>query len=493
MGNGLKGAGQEGNGADTFAQAMAKTRNDTQLTGGGAATVTLSVSITVSHQLAHVQHQANEVQQHLSCACRTNAQPFFGAQQALDGLLRQLSTQLGDLQQGQEGATPATMQQQADGFQHLLTLIKTLGPILQSLQQNAEGGEARAEHMGALQTALAQIAELQELLAQLQDLTGQAPAQTPMRTAAHNPDNPGAMASIHTEWQGQHSVHFQHSSETTPPEPDRVAVTQGRIWGDPHFVGADGGKYDVQGEAGRTYNILSDQGVQMNATFKEWNNPGTTVVERVGISTGDHTVEVTENAGILVDGQALFFPAVVGQDFDLPHGLGTTKADGSIEITAGEYTLTFNDFQQNDKAGAWINNIDIRSENANADGVLPHGLWGVTVDGDGQARNGDKGKGKQGGGAIEGVNGEITQRGDTATVELYEVDGLFDTGFQTFNKFNPAGDPAPASGGFAASLTLQTLVYANFAVDFSAKLNIAVSDGLEPDEQRKHQPTTGAI
>ncbi|WP_425299997.1 calcium-binding protein, partial [Roseibium sediminis] len=31
---------------------------------------------------------------------------------------------------------------------------------------------------------------------------------------------------------------------------DPIKVDNGRIWGDPHFVGADGGTYDIQGEAG---------------------------------------------------------------------------------------------------------------------------------------------------------------------------------------------------------------------------------------------------
>lgn len=214
------------------------------------------------------------------------------------------------------------------------------------------------------------------------------------------------------------------------PEPEKVEVTQGRIWGDPHFVGADGGKYDVQGEAGKTYNILSDIGIQFNATFKEWRNPGTTVVDSVGISTGQHEIQIAKDGTVTIDGGMVIDP---WKDGSYLHGLVEVK-DGKVTVNAGEYSIEFSDFKT--AHGGWINNIEIRSENANSDGVLPSGLWGATVDGDGEARHGDRGKGTQGGGAIEGLDGEITEKGDKTTVKLYEVGGLFDTEFDNFNVYS---------------------------------------------------------
>ena len=48
----------------------------------------------------------------------------------------------------------------------------------------------------------------------------------------------------------------------------KVAANQtARFWGDPHFIGADGGKFDVQGEPDKTFNILTDKGLQFHGLF----------------------------------------------------------------------------------------------------------------------------------------------------------------------------------------------------------------------------------
>lgn len=132
-----------------------------------------------------------------------------------------------------------------------------------------------------------------------------------------------------------------------------------------------------------------------------------------------------------------------GQAGSYMDGAVTVKDNGHAVVNAGEYEISFTDFSSNHKSGAWINNIEIRSKNANSDGMLPSGLWGATVDGDGHARNGDTGKGTQGGGAIEGLDGKITERGDKETVKLYEVDGLYDTKFGNFNVFDAARTKGP--------------------------------------------------
>lgn len=66
----------------------------------------------------------------------------------------------------------------------------------------------------------------------------------------------------------------------------------GRTWGDPHFVGADGELYDVQGKAGTIYNIVSDQGIQVNALFGAWAAEGTTVMEKIGFAVNGRQLEV---------------------------------------------------------------------------------------------------------------------------------------------------------------------------------------------------------
>ena len=216
---------------------------------------------------------------------------------------------------------------------------------------------------------------------------------------------------------------------------DPLAVDQGRVWGDPHFVGADGGKYDVQGVAGNYYNILSDDGLQVNARFDEFAGPnsGQTVMGAIGITLGTDTVEVSATEGVKINGETV----EAGTYLD---GKVTVLENGSVEINEQEYSFRI-DAHEN-SAGDYLNIENIQSDNAAADGVLPSGLWGVTVDYDDDARNGDAGQGTQGGGAIEGLDGEITERGDTKTVGDYEVSGLFDVKFDHHNQFGSEEDEA---------------------------------------------------
>ncbi|EFO30816.1 pe-pgrs family protein [Roseibium sp. TrichSKD4] len=217
------------------------------------------------------------------------------------------------------------------------------------------------------------------------------------------------------------------------PKPmDPIKVENGRIWGDPHFVGADGGKYDVQGQAGKTYNLLSDRGVQVNGRFDQWgaNNSGMTVVGAMGITAGGNQITFDKTGKLSINGQV--------QNGKGEFLNGDVKWNGKdLTVKAGEYTI-----QAWAKGGGNNRYLDInfRSENAVADNVKPSGLWGVTVDGDGKARNGDVGRGMQGGGAIENAKGEIVARGDKETVKEYEVGGLLDTNFRGFdNQFRAGG------------------------------------------------------
>ncbi|TWU01527.1 hypothetical protein Pla100_12620 [Neorhodopirellula pilleata] len=105
------------------------------------------------------------------------------------------------------------------------------------------------------------------------------------------------------------------------------------------------------------------------------------------------------------------------------------KFDGkNTVVETDEYTMVFMS-----RTAANIPYFDVKfiPTTPFADSVAPHGLWGLTVDAGNEARNGDAGRGTQGGGAIDSVNqdGTIqrTQRGDRTSVELYEADSLFAT------------------------------------------------------------------
>lgn len=195
-----------------------------------------------------------------------------------------------------------------------------------------------------------------------------------------------------------------------------------RIWGDPHFIGADGGKFDVQGEAGKTYNLLSDKGFQMNGRFDKWHSEGTTVVGQVGITAGSNYVQVDKNGTTNVNGQEL----KDGQRIELRNGGYAERKGNNITVKSGEWEVEFQ--TQGDHI-----NMDIKTDNAVSDGVRPHGLIGQTFDGDGKARNGDAGAGAQGGGAIEKADGSMSKAGDKNTVKSYEVSALWDTTFHNHN------------------------------------------------------------
>ena len=208
-----------------------------------------------------------------------------------------------------------------------------------------------------------------------------------------------------------------------------VIAGSGRIWGDPHFIGEDGGKYDVQGEAGKMYNLLSDNNFQMNGRFDDWGGNGATVVGAVGISAGTDQIEVNKDGTVLVNGDEVD----KGERVELADGGYVENTGNNVVVESGEWKV---DFQiKSSSRGNYIN-MDVSTENANSDGVKPHGLLGQTFDADDEARNGAKGKGAQGEGASDGV------------VTDYEVDGLYDRNFADFNQFFDDAE----GGGYDAEL-----------------------------------------
>lgn len=198
-----------------------------------------------------------------------------------------------------------------------------------------------------------------------------------------------------------------------PPPPPVVAANEtGTITGDPHFKGGDGGKYDVQGQAGKTYNLLSDSGLQFNGRFDAWGGGGATVVGETGLTVagpyGQSQVNFSKDGTATVNGREL----QDGQTVPLADGGTATKQGNKLIIkTAEGYEITQS--THGSRHGNYINTeVKTGSHGVATDGVLPGGLLGQTFDPDSAARNGAKGAGAQGEGAI---NGHVTD---------YEVDSL---------------------------------------------------------------------
>lgn len=203
---------------------------------------------------------------------------------------------------------------------------------------------------------------------------------------------------------------------------DKPIAGKARIWGDPHFIGADGDQFDVQGQAGKIYNLLSDHNFQLNGKFEAFGSGGATVVGEAAINADGNFITVDKKGDAFVNGQKL----KDGQKVDLFGGGTAEKKGDHLIVTKGEWKV---DFEAN---GQYLN-MDIETKNAIADGVRPQGLIGQTFDGDGKALRGDAGAGAQGGGAIKDANGNLTKAGDKDAVKSYEVDSLFSSIFKNHN------------------------------------------------------------
>ena len=222
---------------------------------------------------------------------------------------------------------------------------------------------------------------------------------------------------------GDDAIHTGHGhgnnhcgTETSGSSEPVAANETGKIWGDPHFVGGDGGKFDVQGEAGKTYNLLSDKGLQVNGRFDKFgNNDGITVVGQTGIKVngaGGKTSEVgfSKDGTATINGQKM----KEGQAYNLADGGTGTLAGKKLTTTTGEgYTIEQDAVGSGDHS--YINMTAKTGKNGVDHGQMPGGLLGQTFDADSIARNGKTGSGAQGEGAIEG------------RVQDYEKNGLFDS------------------------------------------------------------------
>lgn len=205
---------------------------------------------------------------------------------------------------------------------------------------------------------------------------------------------------------------------TVTVEPVIAANEKGRVWGDPHFEGGDGGKFDVMGRDGGVYNLHSDTGVRVTGLFKTYKKQGITIVDRVGtIVTGKGPKGVISN-------QIEYSPTVATIDGKaLAKNKSTPLADGGSALllanrliidTREGYKVTIH---QRASSGIKYCDVDVQTgARGVGSGADPGGLLGQTFDADKLAKNGKKGEGAQGQGAITGV------------VTDYETKGLFGAG-----------------------------------------------------------------
>ncbi len=285
-------------------------------------------------------------------------------------------------------------------------------------QPQQAGGSSNNSEAGLIQAILAPVMQMMTLM---------------ITTLMQNGSFVGPQFKGDIDFKGENGV--DEAAETAVDEvpfeeeiiEEEIVVDKGKVWGDPHFVGAEGGKYDVMGSPGKIYNILSDQSIQFNAKFDKYKGQDdATIMSQAGLTIGNDQIEYGIDGKLLINGEEM-------KDGSYLEGK-IVKKGANVTINTSEWTVVLKD------NGDHLN-YDFTSGNAVADGVRPHGLFGQSADGDGKVRNGDEGKGAQGGGAIEKTDGTITEKGDKETYKAYEVSDLFDTDFENFNKFHHQANP----------------------------------------------------
>ena len=209
------------------------------------------------------------------------------------------------------------------------------------------------------------------------------------------------------------------TANQTPPAYD--GGNNGQYHGDPHLVGFDGEKYDVMGQPGKTYNMLSDKNVEYNTTFEQWGGNGATVIGKAGIQVGNDQVYFDRSGNApTVNGK----PMEQGQEIQLDKG-GKARWDGQkLTVDTGEYAIDLQVKEPNNPNGPYINShVSINKGGPFSNFVAPHGLLGQTADSVKGEKNTGIDQGKQGGTVIDG------------TVNDYEVSDLWSHDSK-FNRFD---------------------------------------------------------
>ncbi len=195
------------------------------------------------------------------------------------------------------------------------------------------------------------------------------------------------------------------------PPPPIAADQEATATGDPHIREADGGHFDFQGIAGKTYNFINDTGFIANARFGAWEGRSdTTVIKEMGVciagAGATSLIKITAGSppSVQVNGQSI----ENGQTVVLADGGSLVMADDGKSVkflTAEGYqnTVIFQGAGENTYLDYAIRS---GAEGVASDGRLPKGLLGHTFDADTLTRNGRTGAGAQGEGAIDGVSAD---------------------------------------------------------------------------------------
>eukprot|EP00824_Muranothrix_gubernata_P023898 TRINITY_DN66_c0_g1_i2.p1 TRINITY_DN66_c0_g1~~TRINITY_DN66_c0_g1_i2.p1 ORF type:complete len:436 (+),score=92.62 TRINITY_DN66_c0_g1_i2:57-1364(+) len=187
--------------------------------------------------------------------------------------------------------------------------------------------------------------------------------------------------------------------------------------GDPHFTGFHGGQYDVMGEPGKVFSILSDSNVAVNARFIQYPEDEATYMGEIGVVVGTSHLHV-DTSGVMT------LHPLRSEDSHtyLLDNDGTATYEGQeIVIRASGWVIRIS--RKLEMRDTKLLHLDVAFDTitgAAPSGSCPHGLWGQTVCRAGRS----VGQGTQGEGVIEGTWRDY----------VIESDDLFDPVF-AYNRF----------------------------------------------------------
>ncbi len=160
-------------------------------------------------------------------------------------------------------------------------------------------------------------------------------------------------------------------------------------------------KYDFQGKAGQTINVLSDSGVQVNGELGAWGKKGATVFKDIGIQVrGEDGQTYGVQYAVGKNPPSITRPGqepvamVAGETVQLGGANQTATWDGKndVSVKANEYNLSIKQ-----QSGGYLNLHTSTTENydgLNNDGVL--GISGNIEAIGGKVQNGREGAGANG-------------------------------------------------------------------------------------------------
>jgi len=220
-----------------------------------------------------------------------------------------------------------------------------------------------------------------------------------------------------------------------------VSGTQGAsssVNGDPHFVGFQGEKYDVQGEPEKWFNILSDAEVQVNAFFSQmyYNGKGQTNMVSVGIMVNGRHILLNNASQIFVDDNEVTQKQqkgegsanIVASEKDGKRNgtvvavLSWSVANRLVKMDTFDYVIALQRTESHKGAAFFDVGISLKHSRAR-----PHGLVGQTAHhvykgGNTNSNTNTAFRGHEGEGVIEG------------TFKDYEVSSAFATDF-LYNRY----------------------------------------------------------